>query len=175
MEGLKFGEIQIFLISVTTCRGKSSRRREMFQELELSFIRLFTKLKLGMGRERWGRGTGLKLGREGIHGSSQILIGESMEIVKHAPLSTRLLVELISFQIQEEVVGLESVDIKGMLARYLAERILTHSLSLEEAKSQASLEIKALLESKVLLKPRPPTDLGRQIESQHLGMKEFPF
>ena len=55
--------------------------------------------------------------------------------------------------------------------KYLDRRRFAQVLSAFEAINQPNLETKALLRSWAFLKPRPPKDLGLQMESQAFGYK----
>lgn len=119
--------------------------------------------------------SGLKPVMEGIQGSFQIWRLEQGLILKLAPLRISSLDLMISIQIQEQELKEISSWRKDFPLRYLVLRSCTQRMSSFTAMDQASFAMRALFKSFILLKPRPPPDLGVQIESQHFSIKEFPL
>lgn len=108
---------------------------------------------------------GLKLGKEGTQGCSQVSKFELMETGKQVPLERIFMVLRISVQVQEGWL-LPGLRVRKFFPQtYFGFKRLTHNLSLFERMHHPSFEIRARLTSQVLLKPKPPWILGKQIES----------
>lgn len=151
---------------------KRSKSKSAFQDLLHGNKR--SEIEYSGREERLGLGEGLKPGREGIQGESQIFMEESGEITQQAFDWIISLFFKMPFQIQESECLMEA-DRKSTDLKYLAESDRTQSESRLLRMDHPSLAKRALFRNSICLKPKPPKQMGLQIFFQPIRDKQCFF